>query len=81
MILRITRGNVRVEFGGRTVTIDGEAFLPGYGSPDFVLDRQSLRHWDPPFDDEPIDDATREEILLATQVAMAQEKGMTVEIE
>jgi hypothetical protein len=81
MILEISRSRVRAEIGGKTVTIEGEGYLKGYGSPDFVMYKNSLQRWDPPDDGETIDEAMRQTILNGVKAEMESEKGMTVEIE
>jgi len=42
----ITRGNLRVTDGARTITICGEAYLRGFRSSDFVLYQNSIEKWD-----------------------------------
>ena len=81
MILEISRGRVRAQIGVKTATVEGEGYLKGHGSPDFVLYRNSIRTWDPPHDPDVIDDATRESILSTIKAEMQSEKGMTVEVE
>lgn len=80
MILEITRSHVRLLIDGRTVTVGGEAYLRGYGSPDFVAYANSFDNWDPPFDGETIDGLTKQRILNAIVGELAA-RGMTCEIE
>ena len=49
-LVEITHGHLRVKIGGKSITIYGEAFLRGYGSPDFVLYQNSIENWDAPDD-------------------------------
>ncbi len=56
MIIEIARSYVRAEVDGRPVTIGGEAYLPGFGSPDFVIYKASVQRWDPPGTGELIDE-------------------------
>jgi hypothetical protein len=49
-LVEITHGHLRVKIGGKSITIYGEAFLRGYGSPDFVLYQNSIEKWDAPDD-------------------------------
>ena len=51
-LVEITHGHLRVKIGGKSITIYGEAFLRGYGSPDFVLYQNSIEKWDAPDDKE-----------------------------
>lgn len=80
MIIEIARGHIRLQFGGRIVTIEGEAYASGYGSPNFVAYRSSIRRWDPPYESLTIDDETKGEILIDLASRM-KEKGMSIEIE
>jgi hypothetical protein len=77
MIRRITRGAIELEVGGRSVTIHGEAFLRGHGSPDFVAYRDLLKAWD---DGTSLTDGERESVI-ADLLASAKARGMTVEVE
>jgi hypothetical protein len=36
MIIDVQRGYIRLQVGDGIATVQGEAYLPGYGSPDFV---------------------------------------------
>ena len=80
MIVHIARGHIVLEFEGKQVTIRGEAFLPGHGSPDFIVYSNSIHRWDPPNDDEAIDEATKKRILDALIQEMKR-RNMIVEIE
>jgi Immunity protein 74 len=48
MLEILTRGSVVFEFEGKTVTLQGEGYLRGHGSPDWVIYENSLVGWDPP---------------------------------
>ncbi len=81
MITNITRGQIFVEFGGRHVTIEGEALLPGPpGSHSYVVYSNSIKYWDPPFEGELIDDETREHILRLVREEMLK-RNMAIRIE
>ncbi len=80
MITEITRSHIRIRVGDRTVTIQGEAYLPGYGSPDFVIYENSIRHWDPPNENIEIDEITRKEILELLGKGL-EKKKLTFEVE
>ncbi len=79
-ILNITRSHIQMQIGDRTVTVHGEAYLPGYGSPDFVVYSDSIRKWDAPNDHVAIDEMTKREILELLKSQM-QKRKMTIEIE
>jgi hypothetical protein len=79
-ITEITRGHVRMDFGDKSVTVEGEAYARGYGSPDFVIYQNSIRRWDAPCQDCLIDEATQREILDALKSEMLR-KGIVVEVE
>lgn len=55
----IARGHLRVKVGAKSATVYGEAFLRGYGSPDFVLYQNSIEKWDAPNDQEGISPAEK----------------------
>lgn len=80
MITEMTRGHIRLKLGDKTVTIQGEMYLPGYGSPNFVAYSNSIQWWDPPFESEAIDERIKGEILTALKHEMAM-KGLTIEVE
>ena len=80
MIIEMQRGKVRLKLGDKTVTIGGEAYLPGHGSPDFVAYSNSIEYWDPPHKNLKISDTERLQILELLKTCMA-EKNLSLEIE
>jgi hypothetical protein len=80
MIKNITRGTVVFEFEGKTITLQGEAYLRGHGSPDFVVYENSAISWDPPHETEPVDDPTKVR-LLAALLESFRDGGMTAILE
>jgi hypothetical protein len=44
--MELTRSSLRIVVNGRTVTVGGEAYLRGFGSPDFVVYKNSIKLWD-----------------------------------
>lgn len=80
MIIEITRSHIKMKFGEKTVTIEGEAYLRGHGSPDFVAYSNSIDYWDPPHDNERVDDQEKSMILENLKIEMDKKK-MTLEIE
>jgi hypothetical protein len=64
----------------RIARLQGEAFLRGHGSPDFVVYSNKLKAWEPPHDAEMLDPTMKMRILDTVKREMA-EKGMTVAIE
>jgi len=80
MIIEISRSHIKMKIREKTITIDGEAYLRGHGSPDFVAYSNSIVHWDPPNDNEKIDDQTKIKILEKLKNEMNKRK-MTIEIE
>ena len=80
MITEITRSYIRLKLGDKTITVEGEAYAPGYGSPDFVAYTNSIQKWDAPDDSIVIDDETRELIIkfLTDEISKRQ---MTIEFE
>jgi hypothetical protein len=79
MIIEFHRGHIRLKIDEKIILIEGEALLPGHGSPDFFAYRNSLARWEHP-KGELITDSERKEIenLLTPELA---KKGMSVEFE
>jgi hypothetical protein len=77
MLVSLSRSTAHVKLGERSVVVQGEAFLPGYGSPDFVAYRNSPLTWDTG------DDLTEEEreAVFDDLVRSAAERGISIEIE
>jgi len=80
MIISMARGNIELEFEGKLIVIECEAYLPGYGSPDFVIYSNSIQNWEPPHESEQITDEERKRILEALQLELKQ-KDVSFEIE
>ncbi len=75
--MRLTRSSLQIVVAGRPVTVEGEAYLPGHGSPDFVAYENTIERWD---DGQVISDEQRQEILR--QIAEeAERQGLKIEIE
>ena len=66
--------------GTKSVTIYGEAFLRGYGSPDFVLYQNSIENWDAPNDQEKLTSAEKEDLIQFLKSEFRRRK-MVLEIE
>ena len=75
--IELTRSTLLLTVHGRTLTVRGEAYLPGHGSPDFVVYRSTLVLWD---DGQPVTGAERSEVLACIGRA-ARRQGLVVEIE
>lgn len=76
----MTRGNIELEFKGKLIVIECEGYLPGYGSPDFVIYSNSIQNWESPHESEQITDEERKRILEALQLELKQ-KDISFEIE
>lgn len=76
----ITRGHLRVKVGSKSVTIYGEAFLRGYGSPDFLLYQNSIGKWDAPNDQENLSSIDKEHLIQFLKEEFSHRK-MRLEIE
>lgn len=74
-VLDLTPSHVVILLDGKNYRIEGEALLRGYGSPDFVLYRNSVSGLTMP-----LDEALRERVLSATK-SVLDEMGITSEIE
>ncbi len=47
-ITKTTPSSIHLQVGDRTIKVCGESFMRGFGSPDFIIDVSSIRHWDVP---------------------------------
>ena len=79
MIKRMSRGDIQVQIGERTVTIEGEALAYSEGKTAFVIYKDSIQHWDAP-NEGPIDELTKQEILRDV-ISELEQKGVRVEVE
>ncbi|QIL89519.1 hypothetical protein GNX18_06940 [Microbulbifer sp. SH-1] len=79
MIKEITRGHIILETKEGVVRILGEALLPGYGSPDFVVYENSIKEWLEPAN-ELISPNSKRNILKQLKKD-AKEKQLNIEIE
>ena len=69
-----------MKYGEKTITIEGEAYERGYGSPDFVAVVSSMRSWDEQKRQYLLDNATREKILIGLKQRII-ERNMTIGYE
>ena len=79
-LIELARGHLRVRDGAKCVTVFGEAFLRGYGSPDFVLYQNSIEKWDAPNDRENVTSAEKERLVQFLKEEFTRRK-MFLEIE
>jgi len=79
-LVKITHGHLRVKIGGKSITIYGEAFLRGYGSPDFVLYQNSIEKWDAPDDKENLTLIEKKQLFQFLKEEFSRRK-MFLEIE
>jgi len=79
-LVEITRGHLRVKARGKSATIHGEAFLRGYGSPDFVLYQNSIEKWDAPDDKENLTLIEKKQLVQFLKDEFSRRK-MLLEIE
>lgn len=75
--MRFSRSTLKLEVNGRPVTLQGEAFLPGYGSPDFVIYRKMTERWE----DGGLITPQDWEGILQRVAAEAKEQELQVEVE
>jgi hypothetical protein len=79
-LVEITHGHLRVKIGGKSITIYGEAFLRGYGSPDFVLYQNSIEKWDVPDNKENLTLIEKKQLFQFLKEEFSRRK-MCLEIE
>lgn len=80
MLLELDRWKIRLKIGEKIVTIRGEALFPAPGEPDFICGRNAVKTWDPPHENEVIDEVTRQKIFDLAREELAKRK-MTLEVE
>jgi hypothetical protein len=78
-VLNVLRSAAFVRIGDRTVMVEGEGHAPVPGSPGWVIYTNAMRY-DPPYLHEPVDDATRREVI-ATLTGHFTEKGIQFTID
>lgn len=79
-LIEIARGHLRVKDGAKSVTVYGEAFLRGYGSPDFLLYQNSIEKWDAPHYQELITSFEKKQLIQFIKEEFSRRK-MLLEIE
>ena len=80
MILAVSQGFVRLKFDHRTITIDGEAYLPSEGREQFfAVYSKSMSCWDPPYEKVKVTDAERIEVVKLLEKC-GVERGMNFDI-
>ncbi|SDZ76381.1 Imm74 family immunity protein [Microbulbifer marinus] len=79
MIKEIARGHIVLQTEHGTVTILGEALLPGYGSPDFIAYENSINEWDEPKGE--LIGCDLKKKILRQLLSDAKERNIKIEIE
>lgn len=80
-IVRSTPFSITISVGLKSMRVGCEVFRRGRGSPDFVIYKDTIVRWDPPFDAEVIDDSGRKRIIDALTKVMRTEMQWSVEVE
>jgi Immunity protein 74 len=63
-IIEVKNGHICFRNGVRSGTFSGEMMaVSSPGHPDFILYPKEFQRWDPPFDNEVVDEATRDEMF------------------
>ena len=79
MIIDITRSYVLVSLDDRTLTVSTEMLVPTPGMSDYLVYGTAIRVWDPPFDNETVDSATKNMIIEEVREALSK-LGRVVEV-
>jgi len=79
MIKELTRSHILFAHGNRVVKIYGEMLVPTPGFSDYLIYKRTIKCWEPPFENEAIDEATKEHILREIETEMAK-IGRIVEV-
>jgi hypothetical protein len=76
MITEMTRSYIRFDVDGRGAMVEGEALLPGHGSPDFVAYTGTLR-----WDDGAEMTAPERRVAIESLVAASRQRSLRLELE
>lgn len=79
-ITRTTPSSITVEKDGLTTKILGESFARGYGSPDFVIQIESIEKWVRGSHQVPIGERERREIVEFVLTEL-RDRGWIIEAE
>lgn len=79
-ITKTTPSSITVEKDGFVTKVLGESFAPGYGSPDFIVQADSIDKWISGGRELPIDDSERREIVEFVLKELRR-RGWTIEAE
>jgi Immunity protein 74 len=80
MISDVSRWGFRLHIGNRTIKIEGEMLIPTPGLSDYIIFASSVTKWDAPYDNDVIDDATKQTILQTASSELSK-LGWVPEIE
>jgi len=80
VILKISRGYIKVELGSRVASVPGEMFCPGNYKLGFVVYSDMIKFWDSPDVNMPISEADKALILEGIRNDFTR-SGHTLEIE
>ena len=74
ILTKLTRSAILFDLGGQACTMEGEAYLRGHGSPDFVAYLSSLSEIGPPKKQMQLSEGELEGLKAGLVNAMAQRK-------
>lgn len=80
MILDVSRSHIKVEMGGKTVTVPGEMFFPPSGKLGFAVSLNGIKYWDAPNQDVEITKDELDAIIEDIKTDFAR-GGHTLEVE
>ena len=80
MIKRITPSKIVAEYDGKQITIYGEALLPGFGSSNYIIYKNSIDGWDPPNDETPFSEEDKQLIIVGLTEDL-NDRSITFEFE
>jgi Immunity protein 74 len=76
----MTPGSIKAEYFGKSISIDCETFLPGFGSPDVVIYLSSINCWDAPHHQLIFTEEDRKKVVESLKDDLAK-RDMTCEFE
>lgn len=80
MIKEVSRGHIKVEIGGKIVTVPGEMFFPPGNKMGFAINSREIKSWDYPYDSEKLSPREIQEVIEDIRQEF-ESGGHTLEVE
>lgn len=79
-IISTTPSRIDVTVDGRELSLHGESFIQGMGSPDFVIYKSSVKNWRNSNSDVILSESMKDEIIKVV-IDELTEQGWKIEVE